>query len=78
MARKPPLFCFSFLISVIKSAASDEIEPTSRLMVRVVHEVQSEGEDFELDPGLRNYFENEVGLTNEQIELVMDMARRVA
>jgi len=48
------------------------------MMVRIIHEVQSEGEDFELDPGLRSYFENEVGLTNEQIELVMDMARRVA
>ena len=55
----------------------EQAEQTLGGMLRVVYEMQSEGEDFELDPGLRNYFENTVGLTNEQIELVVGMARRV-
>jgi len=55
----------------------EQIELTLEAMVKVVHEVQSEGEDFELDPVLRKYFEDEVGLTDEQIELVQRHAQRL-
>ena len=37
----------------------------------------SEGERFELDPRLRDYFEGEVGLTEDQIELVQGLSRRI-
>ena len=55
-----------------------QIGQTLRVMIKIIYEVQSEGKDFELDPGLRNYFENEVGLTDEQIELVQGLAIRLA
>ena len=37
--------------------------------------MRSEGEEFELDPRLLNYFQNEIGLTDEQIELVQGLAQ---
>jgi len=57
--------------------SNNQMEQTLGGMLRIVHEVQAEGEDFELDPKLRNYFENEVGLANEQIELVQGYAQRI-
>ncbi len=48
-----------------------------RGLLRVVHEVNSEGEDFELDSRLQDYF-GEIGLTYDQIELVQGLARRIA
>ncbi len=46
-------------------------------VVRVIHEMRSEGEDFKLDPRMREYFEEGVGLTDKQIELVEGLARRI-
>lgn len=57
--------------------SNNQMEQTLGGMLRIVHEVQAEGEDFELDPKLRNYFENEVGLANEQIELVQSYVQRI-
>ena len=56
----------------------EQIEPVLGGMLRVIHQMRAEGEDFELDPRLRNYFEEEVGLTDEQMELVQRLARRIA
>jgi len=47
-------------------------------MLRVIYQVKSEGDDFELDPRLRDYFTGKLGLTDQQVELVQRMARRVA
>ncbi len=41
-------------------------------MVRVLYEVQQAGDEFELNPKLQNYFENEVKLTEDQIQLIQD------
>jgi hypothetical protein len=57
--------------------SNNQMEQTLGGMLRIVHEMQAEGEDFELDPKLRNYFENEVGLANEQIELVQAHVQRI-
>ena len=47
-------------------------------MLRVIHKMKSEGEDFELDPRLKTYFQEELGLTDEQLELIQGLARRAA
>ncbi len=47
-----------------------------RGLLRVVHEVKSEGADFELDSRLQDYF-GEIGPTYDQIELVQGLARRI-
>ncbi len=46
-------------------------------ILRVIHELRSEGENFELDPKLRDYFKKEIDLTDKQIELVVGIARRI-
>ncbi len=46
-------------------------------MLRVIHELRSEGENFELDPKIRDYFKKEVDFTDKQIELVVGIARRI-
>ena len=47
-----------------------------RGLLRVIHEVKSEGEDFELDSRLQDYFGG-IGLTYDQIKLVQGLARRI-
>jgi len=55
-----------------------QIEQALGGMLRVVHELRAEGDDFELNPRLRVYFENDVGLTDDQIERVVGLSRRIA
>ena len=46
-------------------------------LLRVVHKMKSEGEDYELDLHLEDYFEGELGLTVRHIEMVEGIARRI-
>lgn len=58
---------------------SDElIGKVLEAMPRVVHETLAEGERFQLDPDLREYFVLHLGLTHEQLELVVGLSRRIA
>ena len=59
-----------------RGLSTEQTEQALRGMLRVIHEVRSEGEEFEMDPRLRDYF-GEIGLTDEQIELVQNLARRI-
>ena len=45
--------------------------------LRVVHEMKSEGDEYEMDPGIRKYFAERLRFTDKQIELVEGVARRV-
>lgn len=56
----------------------EQLDEVMGAMLRVIYQVKSEGDDFELDPRLRDYFTGELGLTDQQVELVQGMARRVA
>jgi hypothetical protein len=56
----------------------EQLDMVMGAMLRVIHQVKSKGDDFELDPRLRDYFTGELGLTDQQVELVQGMARRVA
>ena len=56
----------------------EQLDEVMGAMLRVIYKVKSEGDDFELDPRLRDYFTGELGLTDQQVELVQGMARRVA
>ncbi len=47
-----------------------------RGMTRVVHEIEAEGERFELDPRMAEYFEG-IGLTDVQFRHVVGIARRI-
>lgn len=56
----------------------DHLHRVFQAMPRIMHEVLKEGDAFELDPQMREHLSNDVGLTHEQIELVVGVSRRVA
>ncbi len=65
-------------IALEESGLEDkQVEQALGGMLRVIHAMRSEGEGYELDPRLRNYFGKRVGLSDEQIELVQGVARRI-
>jgi len=70
-------------LSRIKKALADsgvkpeQMKGTLGGMIRVIYELKSEGEDFELNPGMREYFAKRVGLTARQIERVQHLAQRI-
>jgi len=55
----------------------EQLDEVMGVMVKVIHEMKSEGEHFELDPRIRDHFKREVDLTDEQIEFVQGIARRI-
>jgi len=64
--------------ALAKAGVKDrQMEGTLGGMIRVVHEMKSEGEKYEMDPRLRKYFRDELGLTGKQIELVEGLSRRL-
>jgi beta-lactamase regulating signal transducer with metallopeptidase domain len=56
----------------------EQIEAVLGGMIRIVYEMQSEGDAFELNPRLLIYFQEEIGLKDEQVELITGLARRIA
>lgn len=58
--------------------SDDHLHRVFQAMPRIMHEVLKEGDAFELDPAMRDYLSSDVGLTHEQIELVVGVSRRVA
>ena len=55
-----------------------QLEPALGGLLRVVHEIRTEGEDFELNARLQEYFKTRLGLTDEQIELIVRFGHRIA
>ena len=49
-----------------------------RMMIRVIHTVNTEGDEFQLGKRFTHYFENDVGLTGEQVQLVERVSKRLA
>ena len=54
-----------------------QMEGTFGGMLRVVHEMKSEGKKYEMDPRMAKYLKADLNLTAKQIELVEGIARRV-
>ena len=47
-------------------------------MVRLIHGAKAEGEDFEMNPRIQVYFQDRIGLNQEQVLYVMDASVRIA
>ena len=47
-------------------------------LMRLVYQMKNEGDDYEMDRRLRDYFSDKVGLNEEQIGLLDRIARRLA
>ena len=47
-------------------------------MVRLIHGAKADGEDFEMKPRIQVYFQDRIGLNQEQVLYVMDVSVRIA
>lgn len=57
--------------------SDQQIEPTLGGMHRLVYAMQTEGVNAQLDPRLEAYLTNDVGLTTNQVSVVVELARRI-
>jgi beta-lactamase regulating signal transducer with metallopeptidase domain len=58
--------------------ARGQVDHVLGAVLRIVHEMKSEGESFELDARLKKHLVEKMGLTEEQMKLVLGISRRVA
>ncbi len=56
----------------------EQVQKTLDGLPRVVHAATSAGDEFELEPRLAEYFIREVGLSEEQLDIVKGLGRRLA
>ena len=47
-------------------------------MVRLIHGSKADGKDFEMNPRIQAYFQDRIGLNQEQVMYVMDVSVRIA
>ena len=47
-------------------------------MLRVIHAAKSEGDNFEMNPRIQSYFQDRIGLTQDQTQYVKDISIRIA
>ena len=47
-------------------------------MVRLIHGSKADGKDFEMNPRIQAYFQDSIGLNQEQVLYVMDVSVRIA
>ena len=57
--------------------SNKQIKRTLGALRKIIREMKSEGQDFELDPRMRKYLEHDVELTEKQIGLVLGISRRL-
>ena len=71
-------------LSRIRSALSkrsipfEQIDSVLRGILRMIPAVKKNGKDFSMDPRMRNYFGDHLGLNEEQIKTIHGMAARIA
>ncbi len=58
--------------------SKDQLEPAVGAMLRIIYGMREAGEDFALDPRLRAYLVGEQKLSDEQMQRVLALARRMA
>ena len=47
-------------------------------MLRVIHATKAEGSNFEMNPRIQAYFQDRLGLTQDQVQYVKDVSLRIA
>lgn len=57
--------------------AREQVRDVMGTLRLIIGEIESEGDAFELDPGVREHLAG-MGLTSEQIDFVVGLARRLA
>jgi len=71
---------FDHVLKRLDEKGIDDDQMTDVLggMLRVIHGMKAQGEDFELDRRLKHYFKNAIELSDEQLETVLRLSRRIS
>ena len=56
----------------------NQLDAVLRGMIRLIHGVKTDGNNFEMNPRMQVYFERRIGLNQEQVQHVMDSSVRIA
>ena len=71
-------------LSQIKKSLSNngipdnELDAVLRGMIRLIHVARADGNNYEMNPRMKTYFEDRVGLDPKQVQYVMDLSLRIA
>ena len=64
---------------LMKNGISDnQIDAVLGGMLRVIHAAKAEGDNFEMNPRVQSYFQDRIGLTQDQTQYVKDISIRIA
>jgi len=65
--------------SLLNNGITDnQLDPVLRGMIRLIHGAKADGNNFEMNPRMKIYFERRIGLNQEQVQHVMDSSVRIA
>ena len=56
----------------------NQLDAVLRGMIRLIHGVKADGNNFEMNLRMQIYFQNRIGLNQEQVQHVMDSSVRIA
>ena len=64
---------------LMKNGISDnQIDAVLGGMLRVIHAAKSEGDNFEMNPRVQAYYQDRIGITQDQTQYVKDISIRIA
>ena len=64
---------------LMKNGISDnQLDAVLGGMLRVIHAAKAEGDNFEMNPRVQSYFQDRIGLTQDQTQYVKDISIRIA
>ena len=64
---------------LMKNGISDnQLDAVLGGMLRVIHAAKAEGDNFEMNPRVQAYFQDRIGLTQDQTQYVKDISIRIA
>ena len=58
--------------------SDDQLDAVLGGMLRVIHAAKAEGDNFEMNPRVQAYFQDRIGLTQDQTQYVKDISIRIA
>ena len=56
----------------------NQLDAVLRGMIRLIQGAKTDGNNFEMNPRMQIYFQDRIGLNQEQVQHVMDSAVRIA
>ena len=56
----------------------NQLDAVLRGMIRLIHGAKADGNNFEMNPRMQIYFQDRIGLNQEQVQHVMDSSVRIS